>query len=187
MGRRISTEDTAHHLNHEPAILQEYLNHAETILAIARNDKYWLRWAGHCKKAYFQVVHAAVQDITIPVSVLVFNLSEAYFIQTQGHESNPTRPSTELAHLLAKSTRPDLATWMDRLLKSLLASGLAGYDQHNPLYILTGKQSRKFGVEQGSSWALAGAVGLENVKVSHDILMEEVKRVFLAALIEKYQ
>ncbi|KAI9924577.1 hypothetical protein MW887_006850 [Aspergillus wentii] len=86
-------------------------------------------------------------DITIPASVLVFNLSEAYLIQTQGRKQ-----PNQSAHLPAKSTRPDSTTWMGRLLKSLLASGLMGYGQHSPLYILTGKQSRKFGVEQDSCW-----------------------------------
>lgn len=67
------------------------------------------------------------------------------------------------------------------------SSGLVGYFAFSPLSILAGKNSRQYGWEQDSCWALVGAMELEHIEVSYDFPMEEIKRRFLSALVYKYQ
>jgi hypothetical protein len=63
--------------------------------------------------------------------------------------------------------------------KSLTNSGLVGYSKLSLLYILAGKQTRKFGWAQDSCWALVGALQLDKMPASYDLPMNEIKRVLL--------
>lgn len=196
-----------YHKDHDPTALPNYIEHAEIQISIARENEYWFRsgWTlqegallgrthlvdGNGKtlpgNGYDSSDRATVGDITSTVSFLAYNVADAYFIRNQGHDSNPTRPSTQFSYSVSKG--PCSTLWMRRLVKSLVATGLVLYGEENPLEILAGKQSRKFGVEKDSCWALLGALRLEGVPVTYDlnVTMDEVKRIFLKALFDKYQ
>lgn len=53
-------------------------------------------------------------------------------------------------------------------------------------YISRCKQSREFGMQQDSCWALIGAMKLENVPVNYELPLDNIKMIFLTALSEKY-
>jgi hypothetical protein len=118
--------------------------------------------------------------------VLCHNLASAYFIQSEGHDPDQTRPgSGQFGHRLPKS--PDSAIWLRRSIKKLVESGLVGFFDFSPLTILAGKNSREYGWIEDSCWALIGAMELENIEVVPKLSMEEIKKRFLSALVEKYQ
>ncbi|RAQ59017.1 hypothetical protein COH21_012040 [Aspergillus flavus] len=111
---------------------------------------------------FYNSSETIIRDLSIPVSVLAHNIATAFFIQSEGHDSDTTRPRAgQFGHLLPKA--PD------------------------PLSILAGKNSRQYGWEQDSCWALVSAMELEHIEVSYDFPMEEIKRRFLSALVDKYQ
>ncbi|TGO17258.1 hypothetical protein BTUL_0019g00480 [Botrytis tulipae] len=74
-----------------------------------------------------------------------------------------------------------------QILRALVTSVFVAYGKASPLFILSGKQSRKFCMQQDSCWALIGAMELEDAAVDYKLPMDEIKRILLIALFEKYQ
>ncbi|KAI6776502.1 hypothetical protein HG530_000447 [Fusarium avenaceum] len=129
---------------------------------------------------------ARVDDIGSPISYLAHHLAGAYFTQVEGHDPDSSRPMLEnFAPILPRT--PETALQLRRTVKALTNSGLVGYAKLSPLYILAGKQTRKFGWLEDSCWALVGALQLDGIPVSYDLPMHEIKRILLQALVEKYQ
>lgn len=129
---------------------------------------------------------AIVRDLSIGISVLAYSLAAGYFIQSEGHDPDPTRPGAgDFGHFI--EPKAEAAVWLRRGLQNLVRSGLVGYFKFSPLTILAGKNSRVYGYEEDSCWALVGAMELEDVKVSYDILMDQIKRRFFDALVKKSQ
>lgn len=75
------------------------------------------------------------------------------------------------------------------LLASLLRSGLVAYTKKSPLYILAGKFSRSYSVDEDECWALLGALELENITPFYNKgkEMDRVKSVFFIHLLKKHQ
>jgi hypothetical protein len=127
--------------------------------------------------------HANVQNIGEPVSVLAHDLAAAYFFLIQGHEVNTERPRLHrFAYSLPKTQESEVLLHRSR--KRLVALELMDSMDFSPLYILAGNQRRSFYYERDACWALVGAMGLEDVPVTYDIPMDEVRQIFFAALIQ---
>ncbi|KAJ5683366.1 hypothetical protein N7462_006531 [Penicillium macrosclerotiorum] len=190
----------------DPTIVQSYTRKVDNYIETAQADERWLKsgWTlqegvllsstclidGHgntlSDSRFYTGRKATVRDLSIPVSTLAFNLASGYFIQSEGHDPDTTRPGAgQFGHLLPKS--PESVIWLRRSLKNLVQSGLVMFFEYSPLFILAGKYSRMYGVLADSCWALVGAMELENIEVSYDLPMENIKRRFLSALVEKYQ
>ena len=190
----------------EPAVVEDYAGKVENWLRTAQKDERWLKsgWTlqegvllgstclidghGHAfsDSNFYDGSQATVRDLSISVSVFAFNLASGYFIQSEGHDPDTTRPGAgQFGYLLPES--PESVLWLRRSTQTLVHSGLVGYFEFSPLLILAGKNSREYGWEQDSCWALVGAMELEDIEVSYDIPMKEIKRRFLSALVKKYQ
>ncbi|KAI9042480.1 uncharacterized protein KD926_005561 [Aspergillus affinis] len=190
--------------NPAPTTAVEYLDQVRRQLVAAQDGEWWLRsgWTlqegvllgpTHLVDVNGEKLEddrflyggcASVLDITIRITRLAVDLAQAFVIQAEGQEADGSTPRGQLAEALAN---PNSARALRQSLKSLINSGLVGYTEYSPLYILAGKQSRTFGVSQDACWALLGAMGLDGVKVDYNVPMEEIKRVFLTALIKRYQ
>ncbi|KAK6810946.1 hypothetical protein RU639_013259 [Aspergillus parasiticus] len=190
----------------DPTRIQDYTGQVGRWLETAQADERWLKSGWTLQEGvllgstclldrdgntlsdsrFYNSSQATVRDLSIPASVLAHNLATAYFIQSEGHDPDTTRPGAgQFGHLLPKA--PESAVWLRRSIQTLAQSGLVGYFAFSPLSILAGKNSRQYGWEQDSCWALVGAMELENIEVSYDFPMEEIKRRFLSALVDKYQ
>jgi len=189
----------------EPEAVRNYTSKVKSWLLTAQKDERWLKsgWTlqegvllsgtclvdghGNTLSGRFHDGHqATVRDMSLPVSVLTHNLASAYFIQSEGHDPDITRPGAgQFGHLLPKS--PESVIWLRQAIQTLAQSGLVGYFEYSPLPILSGKNSREYGYKEDSCWALIGAMELENIEVSYNIPMDEIKRRFLSALFEKFQ
>jgi hypothetical protein len=190
----------------DPKLVEDYTGKVENWLQTAQKDERWLKsgWTlqegvllestclidGHgntlSDSRFYNGTQATVRDMSIPVSTLAYNLASAYFIQSEGHDPDTTRPGAgQFGHLLPKS--PESVIWLRQSIQTLAQSGLVGFFESSPLTILSGKNSRHYGYERDSCWALIGAMELENIEVSYDFPMDEIKRRFLSALLEKYQ
>ncbi|KAB8271100.1 hypothetical protein BDV30DRAFT_250262 [Aspergillus minisclerotigenes] len=190
----------------DPTLIQDYTDKVGSWLETAQADERWLKSGWTLQEGvllgstclldrdgntlsdsrFYKSTQATVRDLSIQVSVLAHNLADAYFIQSEGHEPDTRRPGAgQFGHLLPKA--PESTIWLRRSIQTLARSGLVGYYAFSPLSILAGKNSRQYGWEQDSCWALVGAMELENIEVSYDFPMEEIKRRFLSALVDKYQ
>ncbi|KAF5657159.1 heterokaryon incompatibility protein [Fusarium heterosporum] len=188
----------------------KYITQAESLLKTARNDEWWLQSGWTLQEGALlnstrlidgngttfsspdlrHSIHddkvARVDDIGDPVTYLAHHLAGTYFIQLEGHDPDRSRPVLEkFASSLPKD--PETALKLRRLVKSFTRSGLVGYSQFSPLYILAGKQGRNFGRKEDSCWALVGALQLEGMPVKYDIDMDVIKGILLKALVKKYQ
>lgn len=190
----------------DPHVIKTHTDHVTTWLRNAQRSEHWLKsgWTlqegvllgdtalldGHGNvlfgPSFYHGHMATVRDLSIPISVLCHNLAAAYFIQSEGHSPDSRRPvSGQFGHLLPSS--PESVIWLRRKIKALAQSGLDGYFRYSPLSILAGKRSREYRFTQDSCWALIGAMELENIEVSYEFPMGEIKKRFLSALLEKYQ
>ncbi|KAF5874991.1 putative heterokaryon incompatibility protein het-6-like protein [Botrytis fragariae] len=124
--------------------------------------------------------HASVIDLTARVTKLAVEVAQSFLLQANGKE-----PQNQVGMLIDESAHR--ADEFRQILRALVTSGLVAYSKASPLYILSGKQSRKFGMEQDSCWALIGAMELEGVTVNYNLPMDEIKMMFLRALFKKYQ
>ncbi|PIG80511.1 hypothetical protein AARAC_001636 [Aspergillus arachidicola] len=167
----------------DPALVQGYTDKVDSWLCTAPKDERWL-----------------TSGWTLQEGVL---LGSTYLLYRDGNTSPtagsriPARPPFAICqsrsppgaglfgHLLPKA--PESVIWLRRSIQTLARSGLVGYFAFSPLSILAGKNSRQYGWEQDSCWALVGAIELENIEVSYDFPMEEIKRRLLSALVDKYQ
>ncbi|RAL64060.1 hypothetical protein DID88_003248 [Monilinia fructigena] len=132
------------------------------------------------------------EGVLLPETVLVDGASNT--LKDDSFKHNGGRASvidltariTALAiGLIDEST--EMANEFRQTLSTLVASGLVAYGKASPLYILSGKQSREFGMPQDACWALIGAMELEGVPVNYELPMDNIKMIFLTALFEKYQ
>jgi hypothetical protein len=190
----------------DPYMVEKYTRSVENWVKIAQKDERWLisGWTlqegvllgdthlldgeGHViqDNRFCNGQDAVVRDLSLPISVLCHNLASAYFIQSEGHDPDPTRPGAgQFGHRLPKS--PESVIWLRRSIKRLVESGLVGFFEFSPLTILAGKNSREYGWIEDSCWALIGAMELENIEVTANLSMEKIKRRFLSALVDKYQ
>ncbi|KAM0135054.1 hypothetical protein ACHAP3_005144 [Botrytis cinerea] len=123
---------------------------------------------------------ASVIDLTARVTKLTIGLAQSFLLQANGEE-----PQNKVGKLIGESIH--MANEFRQTLRALVTSGFVAYGKASPLYILSGKQSRRFGKVQDSCWALIGAMELEGITVNYDLPMDEIKMIFLTALFEKYQ
>ncbi|KAM3072033.1 hypothetical protein ACMFMF_007427 [Clarireedia jacksonii] len=135
-------------------------------------------------ESFFHDGYASVLDATTPITHLAVNIARGIFIHAEGRDTNDDSATSGLAKLLDD---PASATELRRSLKTLIYSGLVAYTEFSPLYILAGKQSRNFGVPQDCCFALLGAMGLDGLPADYSTPINEIKRLFLAAMIESYQ
>ncbi|KAM0192360.1 hypothetical protein ACHAPI_008307 [Fusarium lateritium] len=197
-------------ITHNKESIWKYIKNVQKLVQTAQEQEYWLLsgWTlqegvllsstslidgngttfttPDLRHSIYEDKIARVDDIGNPISYLTHHLAGTYFTQIEGHDPDTSRPMLEnFASSLPKTS--DTALELRRVVKSLTNSGLVGYSKHSPLYILAGKQTRKFGWPQDSCWALVGALQLDDMPVSYDLPMNEIKRILLEALIKKYQ
>ncbi|KAB8290656.1 hypothetical protein EYC80_008297 [Monilinia laxa] len=123
---------------------------------------------------------ASVIDLTARITALAIGVAKSFFLQANGQEQ-----ANKVGRLIDEST--EMADEFRQTLSTLVASGLVAYGKASPLYILSGKQSREFGMPQDACWALIGAMELEGVPVNYELPIDNIKMIFLTALFEKYQ
>ncbi|KAA8565029.1 hypothetical protein EYC84_010794 [Monilinia fructicola] len=123
---------------------------------------------------------ASVIDFTARITALAIGVAKSFFLQANGQEQ-----TNKVGRLIDEST--EMADEFRQTLSTLVTSGLVAYGKASPLYILSGKQSREFGMPQDACWALIGAMELEGVPVNYELPMDNIKMIFLTALFEKYQ
>ncbi|TGO35827.1 hypothetical protein BHYA_0145g00290 [Botrytis hyacinthi] len=124
--------------------------------------------------------NTSVIDLTARVTKLAIEVAQSFLLQANGKA-----PQNQVGILIDESAH--MANDFRQILRALVTSGLVAYAKASPLYILSDKQSRKFGMVQDSCWALIGAMELENATVDYKLPMDEIKRIFLTALFEKYR
>ncbi|TGO92039.1 hypothetical protein BPOR_0012g00380 [Botrytis porri] len=133
------------------------------------------------------------EGVLLPETIFIDGASNALqhetFMHNGGHAS-VIDLTVRITRLAVEVAQPFLLfTWQMNFDKSSMLWSLLAPSRtvRLPLYILNGKQSRKFGMEQDSCWALIGARELEGVTVNYTLSMDEIKMIFLTALINKYQ
>ncbi|TGO50902.1 hypothetical protein BCON_0173g00010 [Botryotinia convoluta] len=124
--------------------------------------------------------HASVIDLTARITRLAVEVAQSFLLQANGKE-----PQNQVGILIDESVY--MANEFRQILRALVTSGLVAYSKASPLYILSGKKSRTFGKDEDSCWALIGAMELEGVTINYNLLMDEIKMIFLTALFKKYQ
>jgi len=135
-------------------------------------------------ESFFHGGYASVLDITTPITHLAIKLAREFFIHAESQDINGDTTTGQLAQLL---DNPDSAAELRRSLKTLISSGLVGYTEFSPLYILAGKQSRTFGFPKDAYFALLGAMGLDDIGVDYCKPIGDINKAFLVALIKRYQ
>ncbi|KAF7887385.1 hypothetical protein EAF00_009679 [Botryotinia globosa] len=123
---------------------------------------------------------ASVIDLTARVTKPAIGVAQSFLIQANGKE-----PQSQVDILIDESVH--MANEFRQILRALVTSGFVAHGKASPLFIHSGKQSRKFGMEQDSRRALIEAMELEDVTVNYKLPMDEMKRIFLTALFEKHQ
>ncbi|KAH6952927.1 hypothetical protein DER45DRAFT_597662 [Fusarium avenaceum] len=181
-------------ITQNPEDIWEYIKNAEKLVQSAQDEERWLLsgrtlqegvllsstrlidgngttfTSPDLRHSIYEDQIARVDDIGSPISYPAHHLAGAYFTQVEGHDPDSSRPMLEnFAPILPRT--PETALQLRRKVKALTNSGLVGYAKLSPLYILAGKQTRKFGWPQDSCWALVGALQLDE----------------MPALIDKYQ
>ncbi|KAL4897482.1 hypothetical protein BDV59DRAFT_45255 [Aspergillus ambiguus] len=190
----------------DPQVVETYTDNVTNWLRTAQRSEHWLKSGWTLQEGvllgdtalldgrgnilsdtrFYSRNTATVRDLSIPISVLCHNLAATYFIQSEGHHPDSRRPVSGLfGHSLPAS--PESVIWLRQAIKALAQSGLEGYFRYTPLSILAGKRNREFKYIQDSCWALIGAMEIDEIEVSYDRPMEEIKKRFLSALVEKYQ
>jgi NADH:ubiquinone oxidoreductase subunit H len=81
------------------------------------------------------------------------------------------------ASVLPKTS--DTLLELHQVAKSLTNSGLVGYSKLSLFYVLAGKQTCEFGWAHDSCWAMVGALQVDNMPVSYDLPMTEIKMILL--------
>ncbi|PQE31566.1 Heterokaryon incompatibility protein [Rutstroemia sp. NJR-2017a WRK4] len=135
-------------------------------------------------ESFFHGGYASVLDSTTTITLLAISIAQGFYIHAEGGNTDDGSVPGGLAKQLDD---PALATEPRKSLKTLIYSGLVGYTEFFPLYILAEKQSRKFGVPQDCCFALLGAMGLDGIPAEYSTPIHQIKRLFLAAMIERYQ
>jgi hypothetical protein len=190
--------------NPKPTTALELVNQVEAEVRAAQEAEYWFcsGWTlqegvllgpthlvdvsgGKLEhESFFHGGYASVLDATTPITHLAINIARGFYIHAEGGETDDGTGTSELAKLIDDQAS---ATELRKSLKTLIYSGLVGYTEFSPLYILAGKQSRNFGVAEDCCFALLGAMGLEGILAEYSTPINEIKRLFLAAMIERYQ
>lgn len=129
---------------------------------------------------------ACVIDLTSTVTRLAIGIATAFIRHSDGDAGDD---QTEIGRLVKFISNEDDKNYpfTAGILATILKTGLVAYAKHSPLYILAGKQSRKFTVSADQCWALLGALELEAVDVSYDLELKLIKERFFKALLEQYQ
>ncbi|KAF7947012.1 uncharacterized protein EAE97_004261 [Botrytis byssoidea] len=114
---------------------------------------------------------ASVIDLTARVTKPAVGVPQSFLLQANGKE-----PQSQVSILIDESVH--MANEFRQILRALVTFGFIAYGKASLLFILSGKQSRKFGMEQDSCWALIRAMKLEDVTVDYKLPMDEIKPLF---------
>lgn len=126
---------------------------------------------------------ASVLDLTAGLTTFAIHIATAFLkiSETQGGGDYD-----EVVQFISDSREnyQQVAEFLSRLLRS----GLIAYTKKSPLYILAGKFSRKYGVEEDQCWALLGALELAHITPWYNGKdMDRVKSVFFGRLLQEHQ
>ncbi|GMF77389.1 unnamed protein product [Aspergillus oryzae] len=108
----------------DPTLVQDYTGKAGRWLEAAQADERWLKSGWTLQEGvllgstcllnrdgmtlsdskFYNSSETIIRDLSIPVSVLAHNLATAFFIQSEGHDSDTTRPRAgQFGHLPPKA------------------------------------------------------------------------------------
>lgn len=108
----------------DPTLVQDYTGKAGRWLEAAQADERWLKSGWTLQEGvllgstcllnrdgmtlsdskFYNSSETIIRDLSIPVSVLAHNLAIAFFIQSEGHDSDTTRPRAgQFGHLPPKA------------------------------------------------------------------------------------
>lgn len=129
---------------------------------------------------------ASVLDLTAGITQFAIRLAGAFLKISDGNIDDDD-PDGPLIQFIRGSDENYI--FVAQVLSLIVRSGLVAYTKQSPLYILAGKLSRRFSVDEDQCWALLGALELEGVRVWYNEGkdMDRVKAVFFDNLLRQYQ
>lgn len=127
---------------------------------------------------------ASVLDLTAGLTTFAIHIATAFLKLSETQDGGDY---DEVVQFIRASD--ENYQFVAHFLSRLLRSGLIAYTKKSPLYILAGKFSRKYGVDEDQCWALLGALELPNVTPWYNNAadMDRVKSVFFARLLQEHQ
>ena len=127
---------------------------------------------------------ASVLDLTAGLTTFAIHIATAFLKISETQDGGDY---DEVVQFISESE--DNYQIVAQFLSRLVRSGLVAYTKNSPLYILAGKFSRQYGVEEDQCWALVGALELANINPWYNGVggMDRVKSVFFACLLQKHQ
>jgi hypothetical protein len=130
-----------------------------------------------------------VSDISNNINPLAVRIAKAFIDQS---ERKPLVPEERIGQFIAESR--ENYDFTAKFLGKLLRSGLVGYGRSAPLFILTGRVTRRFSRDEDRCWAVLGAVEIKvktptyfNGKQPDRAFMDKVYSQFFYPLLAKYQ
>lgn len=132
---------------------------------------------------------ALVSSISASINPLAIRTAKAFMDVSVG---KPLVPEERIRQFISESDENYKFT--ANFLGELLRSGLVGYGRNAPLFILTGRVTRRFSREEDRCWAVLGAVEIEVENPEYydgeqpdEAFMDRVYTKFFYPLLEKYQ
>ncbi|KAJ5319835.1 hypothetical protein PENANT_c026G00225 [Penicillium antarcticum] len=127
---------------------------------------------------------ASVLDLTAGLTTFAIHIATAFLKMSETQDGGDYDEVVQFIRA-SDANYQNVAQFLGRLLRS----GLIAYTKKSPLYILAGKFSRNYGVQEDQCWALLGALELANVTpwYSNVADMDRVKSVFFANLLQEHQ
>lgn len=182
-----------------PAEMNNYIKQVVKRLNDAQTEEPWLQsgWAlqegillnkailadvngSTLKSELFSHQHGATfADLTTKVTSLAVKLARAFLVHSEGQS-----PKGQLESLF---TNVQSIREMRIALRDLVSSGLVTFPNQSPLFFLASKDKRHFSIPQDRYWGLIGAMAIDDIAISYDQPILEIKRRLLKTLIEKYQ
>ncbi|KAF5535386.1 heterokaryon incompatibility (HET) domain-containing protein [Fusarium phyllophilum] len=132
---------------------------------------------------------AVVSTISASINPLASRIAQA-FMDISWREYSTSDPPPGIARILEfVSASPENREFIAIFLADLLRTGLVGYTNNAPLFILAGRVSRRFSAPEDHYWALLGAmeITVENPQYNDGREMGSVISTFFRALLEKHQ
>ncbi|GFF21975.1 uncharacterized transporter ESBP6 [Aspergillus udagawae] len=127
---------------------------------------------------------ASVLDLTAGLTTFAIHIATAFLKISETQDGGDYDEVVQFIRASEENYQ-----YVAQFLSRLLRSGLIAYTKKSPLYILAGKFSRHYGVEEDQCWALLGALELANVTPWYNNAadIDRVKSVFFARLLQEHQ